>query len=262
MHPRSKHWHLIDYVLTRQKDVRDVLHTRVMPSAECHTDHRLVRCKLKLHFKPKLRNGGAPRRKIKVHILQSAETRAKFQSSLQSNLESASRPTNSSPDMLWEQLKTSIQQSSEEVLGYTSKKNRDWFDENDTEIKNLLAKKRSAYQAHLDQPPLSQEEGSLPFCMQQLAAETSSDPRQMVDRPRNVPILETTEASMNSLNQYLAHPTKYKVLCVAQTVRHSILTRLPFWTGGLNISKPSSVLTVKSKTLLSWVSRYNLLTWT
>ncbi|WP_374210040.1 hypothetical protein, partial [Thiolapillus sp.] len=28
-HPRSKHWHLLDYVLTRQHDTRDVLHTRV-----------------------------------------------------------------------------------------------------------------------------------------------------------------------------------------------------------------------------------------
>ncbi|RXN33787.1 craniofacial development 2 [Labeo rohita] len=56
MHPHSKHWHLIDYVLVRQKDRSDVLHTRVMPSAECHTDHRLVRCKLRLHFKPKPKN--------------------------------------------------------------------------------------------------------------------------------------------------------------------------------------------------------------
>ena len=35
-HPRSKHWHLLDYVLTRQRDTRDVVHTKVMPSADCH----------------------------------------------------------------------------------------------------------------------------------------------------------------------------------------------------------------------------------
>ena len=34
-HPRSKHWHRLDYVLTRQHGTRDVLHTRVMPSANC-----------------------------------------------------------------------------------------------------------------------------------------------------------------------------------------------------------------------------------
>ena len=67
MHPRSKHWHLIDYVLARQRDLKDILHTRVMPSAECHTDHRLVCCKLKLHFKPKPRKGGrAPQEKVQA----------------------------------------------------------------------------------------------------------------------------------------------------------------------------------------------------
>ncbi|XP_069741682.1 craniofacial development protein 2-like [Narcine bancroftii] len=66
MHPRSKHWHLLDYILVRESDKRDVLHTRVMPSAECHTDHRLVRCKLNLHFKPKPRNNKAPRKRFNV----------------------------------------------------------------------------------------------------------------------------------------------------------------------------------------------------
>ena len=50
-HSRSKHWHLLDYVLTRQRDTRDVLHTRVMPSADCYTDHWLVRCKVAFTFK-------------------------------------------------------------------------------------------------------------------------------------------------------------------------------------------------------------------
>ncbi|XP_058625097.1 uncharacterized protein LOC131536285 [Onychostoma macrolepis] len=38
-HPRSKHWHLLDYVIVRQKDRQDVLITRVMRGAECWTDH-------------------------------------------------------------------------------------------------------------------------------------------------------------------------------------------------------------------------------
>ncbi|KAJ3606704.1 hypothetical protein NHX12_026223 [Muraenolepis orangiensis] len=44
MHPRSKLWHLIDYVIVRSKDRRDVLNTRAMTSADdCWTDHRLIR---------------------------------------------------------------------------------------------------------------------------------------------------------------------------------------------------------------------------
>ena len=152
MHPRSKHWHLIDYVLVRQRDLKDVLHTRVMPSAECHTDHRLVRCKLRLHFKPKARKGGPPKKTFKLSKLQSAEVKADFQAGLQIKLENASCPEDHSPEILWDKLKTVILQTSEEVLGLTTKKNKDWFDENNHEIQDLLAKKRSAHQAHLAQP--------------------------------------------------------------------------------------------------------------
>ena len=64
IHPQSKHWHLIDYVLARQRDLKDILYIRVMPSEEFHTDHCLVRCKLKLHFKPTPRKGGPPRKSL------------------------------------------------------------------------------------------------------------------------------------------------------------------------------------------------------
>ena len=50
-HPHSKHWHLLDHTLTRQRDTRDILHTTMMPSADCYTDHRLVRCKVTFTFK-------------------------------------------------------------------------------------------------------------------------------------------------------------------------------------------------------------------
>lgn len=43
----------LDFILVCQHDQWDIMHTRVMPSAECHTDHRLVCRKLMLHFKPK-----------------------------------------------------------------------------------------------------------------------------------------------------------------------------------------------------------------
>ena len=42
MHPRSKHWHLIDYIIVRQEDRSDVRITKSMCSADCWTDHRLL----------------------------------------------------------------------------------------------------------------------------------------------------------------------------------------------------------------------------
>lgn len=53
MHPRSKQWHLIDHVIVRQRDIRDVLITRAMRGAECWTDHsRLIRSTLYLVVAP------------------------------------------------------------------------------------------------------------------------------------------------------------------------------------------------------------------
>lgn len=41
-YPRSKHWHLLDYVIIRQKDREDVTITQVMCGAECWIDHHMV----------------------------------------------------------------------------------------------------------------------------------------------------------------------------------------------------------------------------
>ena len=44
MHPRSHHWHLIDYVLTRQRNLRSVWHIRAVRGSEAWSDHRFVKC--------------------------------------------------------------------------------------------------------------------------------------------------------------------------------------------------------------------------
>ena len=56
-HPRSKHWHLLDYAIIRQPDRKDVLVTRTKPSADdCWTDHRLLitRLRISIRSKPKV----------------------------------------------------------------------------------------------------------------------------------------------------------------------------------------------------------------
>ena len=117
MHFRSKHWCLIDYVLERQRDFKKILHTRVIPSADFHTDHRLVRCKLNLHFKPKPRKRGPPKIKSKINKLQSAEVKADYQADLHAKLGNNRCPEDPFPKTLWNKLKTTILQTSEEVLG-------------------------------------------------------------------------------------------------------------------------------------------------
>uniref|UniRef100_G1KWH0 Endonuclease/exonuclease/phosphatase domain-containing protein n=1 Tax=Anolis carolinensis TaxID=28377 RepID=G1KWH0_ANOCA len=58
-HPWSKHWHLLDYVITRARDRRDVLLTRAMTGAnDCLTDHRLIGSTMAIKIAPKRRLRG------------------------------------------------------------------------------------------------------------------------------------------------------------------------------------------------------------
>ena len=85
MHPRSKQCYFLDYVVVRQRDLKAVLHTRVMPSAECLTDHRLVRSILKLQFKPKFKKKGNFA-KLNIDSLRREDAKAKFQGEIQQKL--------------------------------------------------------------------------------------------------------------------------------------------------------------------------------
>nr|VZI33279.1 unnamed protein product [Spirometra erinaceieuropaei] len=51
-HPRSRQWHLLDYVLVRRRDQRDVLVTKAIAGADGWTDHRLVISKMRIRLKP------------------------------------------------------------------------------------------------------------------------------------------------------------------------------------------------------------------
>ena len=53
--------------------------------------------------------------------------KADFQAGLQSKFENSNYPEDTSPETLWDQLKSAI-------LGFATKKNKDWFNENNQEI--------------------------------------------------------------------------------------------------------------------------------
>ena len=66
MHPRSKHWHLIDYVITRQRDLCDIHDTRAMRGANCSTDHIMIRTKTSLRARQCMRKANQRPRKLNV----------------------------------------------------------------------------------------------------------------------------------------------------------------------------------------------------
>lgn len=54
MHPRSKHGHMIDHIITRSCDLKDVCSVCVLHNAECNTGHKLVQGKFKLQVRRKV----------------------------------------------------------------------------------------------------------------------------------------------------------------------------------------------------------------
>ena len=145
-HPRSKHWHLIDYIIVRKRDQGEVLITKAITGAdECWTDHRLISSVMKLKLKPKIRSQKKQQlnKKYNVESLKDPSTANKLEQKLLGKL-----PVQVDPDIVqhWEQFKSAVKEVCDEVVGHKKKKHQDWFDENDEELQHLVDQKRQAYQ--------------------------------------------------------------------------------------------------------------------
>lgn len=77
-----KHWHLIDYAIVRQRDISQVLVTRVMRGANCWTDHRLVIVKLRVRLHYPRRHRKEKPLNINLQKLDSRETRKLYTDAL------------------------------------------------------------------------------------------------------------------------------------------------------------------------------------
>ena len=131
-HPRSGHGHLIDFIITRKSNLADICNVKVLRSAECGTDHKLVRGKFKFCIRKKVRMEGVkvPKR-IDVSKLMQDDICKQFQARLdQVNLEES-----------WDQFKNNMYTVGAETLGFKQRKHQDWFDDNNLEIKELLDEK-------------------------------------------------------------------------------------------------------------------------
>nr|VZI16529.1 unnamed protein product [Spirometra erinaceieuropaei] len=60
LHPRSRRWQLLDYVLVRRRGRQDVLVTKVICDADRQRHHRLVNSKMRLHLQSHGRPQGPP----------------------------------------------------------------------------------------------------------------------------------------------------------------------------------------------------------
>ncbi|PFX27511.1 Craniofacial development protein 2 [Stylophora pistillata] len=152
MHPRSKHWHNLDYVIVRQRDRRDVRVTKTMCGAEYWTDHRLLISKMNFPITPPRRPQGikVPMR-LNVSKLKNHGVKQKLSDELIDKL-----PSNADPDAdveaEWARLRDAVYTAASDVIGPTVRKHQDWFDENNSHIQSLLEEKHRLHRAVLNDP--------------------------------------------------------------------------------------------------------------
>ncbi|VDL98753.1 unnamed protein product [Schistocephalus solidus] len=152
MHPRSRRWHLLDYVLVRRRDRQDVLVTKAIRDADGWTDHRLVISQMRLRLQPRRRpQGKRPPCKLNTLLLNLPAHCFDFSNQITEKLEDLHAPDdNSTVETRCCQLRNVIQSTALEVLGRARCQNQDRFDDIDADISNLLAEKNGLHKAYMD----------------------------------------------------------------------------------------------------------------
>ncbi|VDL94291.1 unnamed protein product [Schistocephalus solidus] len=138
MHPRSRRWHLLDYVLVRRRDRQDVLVTKAIRDADGWTDHRLVISQMRHRLQSRRRlQGKRPPCKLNTPLLNLPAKCFDFSNQITEKLENLHAPEdNATVETRWCQLRKVIQSTALDVLGRARRRHQEWFDENDADISN------------------------------------------------------------------------------------------------------------------------------
>lgn len=172
MHPRSKQWHLLDYVLIRKRDANDITNVKSFHGAECWTDHALVRAKLSFSIRKKLRcNNKVLPKKLDATRLGNANVRSQLVESFDQidNIES------------WDDFRDDMYERSANIIGFVKGSHKDWFDDNSDEIHHLLALKRSIHAITLQNNLTPSEKKSVTDNYKAVKSHTQNALRNMED---------------------------------------------------------------------------------
>lgn len=119
MHPRSKQWHLLDYVIMRRKDIRDMRITRVMRGAGCWTDHRMIISKLRVTIRPPVHLRKAGKKQLDCALLEEAEAQNNLRHSIAGKLKdiNSSLSPDGNVDDNWAYLSSKLYEAAAETIG-------------------------------------------------------------------------------------------------------------------------------------------------
>ena len=126
-----------------------------MRGADCWTDHRLVRAKLNLIVRPKVRKISSPLpKRLNVDKLKSPIIQTEFQNAIND-------VTLSDQSDLWNDFRDQIYEITSSTVGFKSRKNQDWFDDNEEGISELLHHKNQAHEKLLASSSNTKDIGKL-----------------------------------------------------------------------------------------------------
>ena len=142
-HPRSKTWHQIDFTITKQSNLHNVKNSRTYHSADCNTDHSLVRSKIKFVpkaiYKPK--KNGPP--KIDISKAKCKKWKFKFHEKFNTTYQPV-EDDHTTATTAWNYLKDTIHSCALETFGTKKRRNKDWYEANAEVIEPFLERKRNA----------------------------------------------------------------------------------------------------------------------
>ncbi|XP_063613563.1 uncharacterized protein LOC134786815 [Penaeus indicus] len=144
-HPRSRHWHQLDFVITRRTLLNHVLVTRSYHSANCDIDHSLVVRKVRLLPRRLYHSKQKPRPRINTFRINNPELREHFARAIDVALEGC--PTGSATER-WNHIRKAVFQT----FGKRERKSADWFEPGVAELEPTIAAKRAALLPHKNDP--------------------------------------------------------------------------------------------------------------
>ena len=115
----------------------------VMRSADCWTDHKLLRVQLKVR-RPAKKSRTVTRKRYAVGALRDGEVCKNFNEKVcrlvEENWDSGLNGTGK-----WEVIRDSIAGAADDVLGWETRRQPDWFKESSSVLKGLIEKKNDLF---------------------------------------------------------------------------------------------------------------------
>ena len=142
-HPRSKHWHQLDMIITKRDSLNSVCNTRSYHSADCDTDHSLIATKVKL--KPKKFHHSKRKGQPRLNTSKTAypNKNQEFNERLEDSLNTVHSIAEQSAEDSWNSLRNAIYSAAVLTYGKKERKNTDWFEASITEMQPVIDAKRS-----------------------------------------------------------------------------------------------------------------------